>query len=194
MNSDFEKFVRQHRGEFDDSHPSDNVWKQIESTVPGIKHKKQFTLRAFYSWTAAAVALIIVSISLYFIFYKKYSHEFPVIKNELALPADEHSAGIAPEYAVIINQESREVEKRQGELRAAIIDFPDLNQKFQEDLNVLDSTYRLLKSQAAQSVNRDVIYKAMIQNLQLQSELLARQLMILQEFKTIKKPENEKDI
>ncbi|HKC36493.1 MAG TPA: hypothetical protein VKB95_10540, partial [Chitinophagaceae bacterium] len=58
----------------------------------------------------------------------------------------------------------------------------------------LDSSYRLLREQATQSMNGDVIIKAMIQNLQLQSELLGRQLMIIHECKTIKTSKNEKNI
>ena len=43
-------------------------------------------------------------------------------------------------------------------------------------------------------MNGDVIIKAMIQNLQLQSELLGRQLMIIREFKTTKNSTHEKSI
>ena len=86
------------------------------------------------------------------------------------------------------------MEIRQKELRAAIANDPELYRKFQQDLNTLDSSYRLLREQASQTMNGDVIIKAMIQNLQLQSELLGRQLMIIREFKTTKTSTNEKNI
>jgi hypothetical protein len=86
------------------------------------------------------------------------------------------------------------VEVRQKELRVAIANDPELYRKFQQDLNTLDSSYRVLREQASQSMNGDVIIKAMIQNLQLQSELLGRQLMIIREFKTTKTSTNEKNI
>jgi hypothetical protein len=51
-----------------------------------------------------------------------------------------------------------------------------------------------LREQADQSMNRDVIIKAMIENLKLKSELLGRQLMIINEIQTTKTSKNEKNI
>ena len=98
------------------------------------------------------------------------------------------------EYVTEFREATEEVESRQRELRSAIANNPELYRKFQLDLNTLDSSYRLLREQAGQSVNPDVIIKAMIQNLQMQSELLGRQLMIIREFKTTKTSTNEKNI
>jgi hypothetical protein len=98
------------------------------------------------------------------------------------------------EYAAEFKEAEQAVEIRQRQLRAAIANDPELYRKFQQDLNILDSSYRILREQASQTINGDVIIKAMIQNLQLQSELLGRQLMIIREFKTTKTSTNEKNI
>src|SRR5436189_230605 len=59
----------------------------------------------------------------------------------------------------------------------------------------LTSVYFLyIKKQYIQRIKGDVNIKAMIQNLQLQSELLGRQLMIINEYKTTKTSTNEKNI
>ena len=196
MSNDFEKFIRKNRSDFDDATPSDNVWKNIEKGIPAKMQARRFTIRDIYKWSAAAAIFFATLTSVYFLLIKKYSHETPTVKTEKENPPSrlENFNSISIEYAAEFRKVSEAVESRQKELRTAVRNNPELYKKFQEDLNTLDSSYRLLREQARQSVNGDVIIKAMIQNLQLQSELLARQLMIINEFKTTKSPKNEKNI
>ena len=196
MSNEFEKFIRKNRSDFDDVHPSDKVWKNLEEKFVTKKDAKRFTLTDIYKWSAAAAIFFMTLTSVYFLFIKKYSHEIPTVKTgnpESPSPLD-NSNSIAIEYAAEFKEASEAVANRQNELRTAIANNPELYKKFQEDLNILDSSYRILKEQAAQSVNGDVLIKAMIQNLQLQAELLGRQLLIIKEFKTTKTPGNEKNI
>ena len=196
MSTEFEKFIRKNRSDFDDANPSGKVWTNIEKTFPAKKEAKRFTLRDIYKWSAVAAIFFIALTSVYFVFIKKYSHEIPTVKtgNPESPSRLDNFNSIAIEYAAEFKEASEAVENRQKELRTAIANNPVLYRKFQEDLNSLDSSYRILKEQAAQSVNGDVLIKAMIQNLQLQSELLGRQLMIINEFKTTKTPKNGKNI
>ena len=196
MSTEFEKFIRKNRNDFDDAAPSGNVWKEIEKTIPVKKEAKRFTLMDIYKWSAAAAIFFIALTSVYFLVIKKHSHENLTTKKETNenSPRPDNLNSLSVEYAAEFKQASEAVENRQKELRSAIANNPELYKKFQQDLNMLDSSYRLLRDQANQSVNRDVIIKAMIQNLQLQSELLGRQLMILHEFKTTKTSKNEKNI
>ena len=196
MSNEFEKFIRKNRNDFDDAAPSDKVWKEIEKTIPVKKEAKRFTLTDIYKWSAAAAIFFIALTSVYFLVIKKYSHENLTTEKgtEQNSTSPDNLNSISAEYAAEFKEASEAVENRQKELRSAIANNPELYKKFQQDLNTLDSSYRLLRDQANQSVNRDVIIKAMIQNLQLQSELLGRQLMILHEFKTTKTSKNEKNI
>jgi len=197
MSTEFEKFIRKNRSDFDDETPSDKVWKEIEKTIPVKKEAKRFTLTDIYKWSAAAAIFFIALTSVYFLVFKnKYSHENLTTKKETeqSSPAPGNLNSISVEYAAEFKEASEAVENRQKELRSAIANDPELYKKFQQDLNILDSSFRLLRDQANQSVNRDVIIKAMIQNLQLQSELLARQLMVLDEIKKTKTSKNEKNI
>ena len=200
MSSEFEKFVRYMRRDFDDKMPSENVWKNIEKSLPAGKEAKRFTIRDIYKWSAAAAVVFILLTSAWFLFNKKYPDNYRDENSAVKSESPENSTepenikGISPEYALEFKQASLAVENRQRELRSAIANNPELYKKFQQDLNILDSSYRMLRQQALQSVNQDVILKAMIQNLQLQSELLNRQLMIIHEFKTTKKNNNEKDL
>ena len=200
MSSDLEKFIRKNRGEFDDADPSNKVWKDIERSLPIKKEAKRFTIRDIYKWSAAAAIFFIALTSVYFLFIRKLPNsdgdEIPTVKTKQQTNPSrlDNFNSISIEYATQFKQAEQAVEDRQKQLRAAIANDPVLYHKFQQDLVTLDSSYRLLREQASHSINGDVIIKAMIQNLQLQSELLGRQLMIIHEYKTTKTSTNEKNI
>ena len=196
MSNELERFIRDNRSEFDGEAPSSAVWDQISSTLPAQKEAKRFTLRDIYKWCAVAAVFMLILTSVYFIAIKKYSHEISESGPDLTryLPAGENFSNINPEYVTEFKQAGMLIEKRQEELKTAVADQPALYQKFQDDLNTLDSAYRLLRDKAGESINQDVILKAMIQNLQLQSELLARQLLVIKEIKPTKTLKHEKSI
>ena len=200
MSSDLEKFIRKNRGDFDDADPSGKVWMNIEQSLPVKKDAKRFTLKDIYKWSAAAAIFFIALTSVYFLFIRKTPGNDPEKTSTVKTGTGENPSrpdnfnSLSIEYAAEFKEAEQAVVVRQKELRAAIANDPELYRKFQQDLNTLDSSYRLLREQASQSMNGDVIIKAMIQNLQLQSELLGRQLMIIHEFKTSKTSTNEKNI
>jgi hypothetical protein len=82
------------------------------------------------------------------------------------------------------------IQAKQAELKALTKEQPYLYKEFAADLNSLESSYGVLKKQLKQTPNTDVIIKAMMQNLQLQAELLGRQLNIINNIK--KSNKNEK--
>jgi len=188
--SNLEKFIRKNREDFDNAAPSANVWENIEQSLNKKKKVRTFTTRDLYKWTAAAAIIFIILTSVYFIYIRKNSHDDPVVNRETPTqPVDIGS--IAPEYAAEFQKVYQSVVNRQQELKTAASVQPRLYQQFQQDMNALDSAYELLKKQANESPNQDVIIKALIQNLQLQAELLSRQLMIFNQFKNTKKTNNE---
>jgi hypothetical protein len=192
MSSNLEKFINRHRSEFDTEHPSEDVWKKIEATVPAKKEAKLFSLRDIYKWTAAAAIVCIILTSVYFLYIRQQQKE--ITRTEQQNNKSDHLSGIDPEYTAEVTQAFHSIQTRQEELKDATADRPELYKQFSNDLRVLDSSYRMLQTQAAQSPNRDVIMKAMIQNLQLQAELLYRQLLISNEIKNNKTQKNEKVI
>ncbi len=194
MNNDLEKFIRKNRNDFDDAKPSVNVWENIQRSIPVRKPVKRFTITDIYKWSTAAAVFFITLTSVYFLFIKKNSHEEPAsVKINMEKPGVENMI-FSLQYAAEFKEASEAVKNRQAELKTAIANDPELYRKFQADLVALDSSYRVLREQANQTVNPDVIIKAMIENLRLQSELLGRQLMIIKEIKTTKTQDNEKNI
>jgi len=194
MSNDLEKFVRKNRNDFDEAKPSGDVWKNIEKTLPVKKEARRFTITDIYKWSAAAAIFFIALTSVYFLFIRKYSHENPPTVKTVPEKTGVDNMVLSLQYAAEFKEANEAVKNKQEELRTAIASDPELYRKFQADLNALDSSYRVLREQAGQTVNPDVIIKAMIENLRLQSELLGRQLMIIHEIKTTKTPKNEKSI
>jgi hypothetical protein len=193
----FERFIRDNRGEFDSEIPGKKVWEQLESSLPIQKQVRRFTRNELLRWTAAAAILVAILTSIYFLYIKNSHEQQTVSGDQLSqnpVKGLEETGSMNPEYAVLFEQVSVAVQTRQEQLKAAANGLPELYQQFEKDLAVLDSSFRSLRQQAGQTPNRDVLIRAMIQNLQLQSELLERQLQVIQEFKQPQKTNNEKTI
>jgi len=198
MNNNLEKFIQKSRKEFDTETPADRVWNAIEKNVPAKKEAKIFSMHDMLKWSAAAVVFFVALTSIYFIYIKKYSHETSTAADEsqtavTTLNPDELS-GIAPEHAAELKKIYSSIASGQQQLKNAAAGQPELYKQFLNDLAVLDSSYRSLRNQALVTPNRDVIIKAMMQNLQLQAELIYRQLTITNEIKQQKTKQNEKII
>jgi predicted aconitase len=198
MKNNFEKFVQKNRRDFDSEVPGDKVWENIEKNIPVKKEAKHFSINDIIKWSAAAAILFATLTAVYFIYIKKNNPEKPVIAVNPPAAGNnvnqDDISGLAPEQAAEIKEIYNSIANGQQELKTAASGQPRLYQQFLSDLAVLDSSYRSLRKQALVTPNRDVIIKAMMQNLQLQAELIYRQLMITNEIKKQKTNQNEKAI
>lgn len=68
---------------------------------------------------------------------------------------------------------------------------PQMHNRFSEDLGSLQKQYTELEKALKTDVNRDQILNAMKQNLEMQNELVNRQLNVIKEIKELKKPKHE---
>lgn len=197
MSRKLKNFIDENRREFDDDLPSVAAWRQIERSIGANKAAKQFSVRDIYKWTAAAAVFFITVTCFYFLVIRKNNNDSRVVKTEI--PAVNNGSNttdisrMAPEYAAEAKEIYQSIENRQLQLKAIAKEQPELYLQFSEDLAALDSSYRVLKTQAVQTPNREVIIRAMLQNLQLQAELLGKQLGILNEYKNNKTEKNEKN-
>ena len=195
MSKELKNFIDENRRAFDDDLPSSTAWQQIERSIGANKPVKQFSVRDIYKWTTAAAIFFITATCFYFLVIRKNDNgiaktETPAVKNG---SNSTDISRIAPEYAAEAKRIYQSIENQQQQLKAIAKEQPELYSQFSEDLAVLDSSYRVLKIQAVQTPNREVIIRAMLQNLQLQAELLGKQLGILNEFKNSKTEKNEKN-
>ncbi|HUR65710.1 MAG TPA: hypothetical protein VMZ03_05110 [Chitinophagaceae bacterium] len=194
MSDNLERFIRQNRRDFDEAQPSAELWSKIQATVPVRKNAKRFTLRDIYKWSAVAAMIVIILCSVYFLVTRKNSHEIVKTDNPAEQVNPNESGIITPEYAAEFTTVYRSIGEKQKELQTLTAEQPGLYQQFQQDLLALDSSYQLLMTQAAHSPNRDVLLRAMIQNLRLQAELLSRQLNITNQLNNSKNSSHETSI
>lgn len=187
MSNRLKNFIYNNRKSFDDETPSDAVWNRVEQSLPAVEKEKQFTIRDIYKWSAAAAVFFIAATSFYFLVVRKNANDGLAVK-----AGNEVSTIIPSEYDKQVTNIYKAILQQQQELKSLTSDQPQLYLQFSKDLSALDSSYRVLKTQAVETPNREIIIKAMIQNLHLQAELLSKQLFILNEFKTIKQAKNEK--
>jgi hypothetical protein len=188
MSRKLEKFVGDHRNEFDDAVPSNKVWENIEAGFTG-KKKQKAILAPLYKWSIAAALLITAGITVFLLINnKKAGTEFTAANN----PATDINA-IAPEYAPQVNEFAKLVTLKQEELKALAPEQPELYQQFTTDINQLDSSYKSLKNQLGATPNREMLIEAMIQNLQLQLNVLNQQLNIINQIKQSKTKRHDKN-
>jgi len=195
MSNQLKSFFQRHKEKFDSEIPAASVWERIEKNIT-VK-PKVFTLKEVYRWSAAAAVLCIVLTSFYFLLLRKKETQLRVVttaSKEKKLPDEiQEISTYAPEYAAEAQQIFYAIEASRQELQREAKPEPGLHKEFAADLKVLDSSYQQLKDQAALSPNRDIIIKAMLDNLHLQAELLARQLVIMNNLKETKTVNNEKN-
>jgi hypothetical protein len=84
------------------------------------------------------------------------------------------------------------VEIKQRELKILAKDEPQVYQQFSDDLGKLDSVYHKLEFHLSKKQNSEQLLEAMIQNLQLQMQILNKQLHIIKQLNQSKKEAYEK--
>ena len=197
MNKKLKNFIVENRRAFDDELPSPDAWDRVETTIRPNKPGKNLSIKAVYKWSAAAAILFIIAGGAYWLVINK-NDPGPHSLKTIALPENntgnsEDISGIAPEYAAEAKKIYKAIEEQQEQLKIISEKEPELYSQFSQDLAALDSSYRVLKVQAVQAPSREVIIKAMLQNLQLQAELLSKQLLIIHKLNSNKKDNDEKN-
>jgi hypothetical protein len=197
MSRKLKDFIDENRRAFDDDLPSSSAWQQIESSIGADKTIKRFAVRGIYKWSAAAGVFFIIATSIYFLVTRKdnkYNDTVKILTPAVNNAGNADISKIAPEYAAEANKIYQSIEEQQQQLKLLASGQPELYTQFAQDLAALDSSYRVLKLQALQTPGHELLIKAMLQNLQLQAELLGKQLLIIHEFNNNNKTDdNEKD-
>jgi hypothetical protein len=197
MNRKLKDFIEENRRAFDDEIPSPGAWQQIEKAIGSNKSAGKHSIKAIYKWSAAAAVLFALVGGAYWLMINKNDPATDDLK-ATSSPANVTGngtdiSGIAPEYAAEAKKIYQAIEKQQEQLKMMTEKQPELYSQFAQDLATLDSSYRVLKVQAVQTPSREVIIKAMLQNLQLQAELLSKQLLIIDQLNNNKNDNHEKN-
>jgi hypothetical protein len=187
MSDKLKQFIDENRRAFDSAEPDPQILKRLQGQMAG-NSKIKYISRGLLKKTAVVAAVISLSVAAYFIFPKKKKAIEPfAIENSTEEIIDYGN----PVYAKEIYHFKELIGLKQSELKKLEKEYPQLYQQFRGDINELDSSYQALKTNLSANLNREMLLEAMIQNLQLQSELLNRQLLIIKEIKQ-KSKRNEK--
>jgi hypothetical protein len=188
--SRLEKFIKEHREEFDDMAPPEQLWQRVDEQMAK-KNGKGLVIGPWIKWAAAAAILVTIATALFFITGKKHSTPAIVDRQDTLSATDLTS--IAPEEAPQMNQFAKMIAVKQEELKSLAKEQPSLYAKFAKDITQLDSSYNTLKYKLSITPNREVLIEAMIQNLELQLNVLNQQLNIIKQIKHLKKYSHEKN-
>ncbi|HVM87160.1 MAG TPA: hypothetical protein VMT76_03165 [Puia sp.] len=231
MSNRLEQFIKNNREAFDDDTPSSKLWNNIESRIiPEKKIGSAVVKMNFIRWSAAAAALVLIVLGIWFMMRTKPDNNTPekeVAGVKPATPEQKRNDTITTVAPQTDNKSSQQlaattadrkkevretdavtdlqndtkeemvhyaklVEIKQRELKTMTKDEPLLYKQFAEDVNKLDSVYHSLENKLSKKQNSEELLEAMIQNLQLQMQLLNKQLGIIKQLNHSKKSAYEK--
>jgi len=183
MSKRLEDFMKANREEFDDLEPSADLWSRIEKHLPaeGTQPKKREAKMFSLSFVMKVAASIIIIMGIGFAIY---------LRNEKKQGID--YAAINPTYAKQQVHYASQVESKMSQLKELTKNDPEMYADFSHEIAKMDSTYKRLNRDLATSPNQELVLRAMIQNLQMQTQVLNQQLNIIEQYNQMKKdPKND---
>jgi len=177
MSKRLEDFIKNNKEDFDELEPSADLWAKIEkqlptqSELPKKREAKTFSLGFVLRVAATVIILMGISFLLY-------------LRSEKNAGVD--LAAINPEYAKQQVHYASLVETKRMELKAIAKTDPELYKEFSGEIAKMDSTYKKLNNDLANSPNQELVLRAMIRNLKTQTEVLNQQLGVLEQYNQMK--------
>lgn len=175
-----ERFIRDNRENFDQFEVPAGLWDKIDKglgnldTFPGetsfVEKKNIISFKQKYWAMAASLALLIGCFFVYNLGFKSQN-------------TDKIIATVSPEYGDKMVQYASLIETKREEIRQIEAHDPVLYKEFSAEIENLNKDYQNLKAELPQTPNQEELVKAMIQNLQVQLDILNRQLSIIQKIK-----------
>jgi len=174
MSKRLEDFIKANREEFDDLEPRANLWDLIEQQLPATvvdmpqkREAKTFSL----GFVMRVAAMIVVVMGIGFAIYLRSNKHTGV-----------DLAAINPEYAKQQVQYASLIETKRTELKELTKSDPQLYLEFSGEIVKMEASYKRLKRDLATSPNQERVLRAMIRNLQIQTEVLNQQLQVIEQF------------
>jgi hypothetical protein len=180
MSKRLEDIIRNNKVEFDELEPRAGLWDKIEAglfpeetvvELPKKREAKTFTLG--FVLRVAAIVIMVMGIS--FVLFMKSQKSGTV-----------DYAAINPEFAKQRVQYASMVESKRSELKTLTKTNPELYKEFSAEIAKMDATYKKLNHDLATSPNQERVLRAMIRNLQIQTEVLNQQLNVIEQFNEFK--------
>ncbi|MDI9879009.1 hypothetical protein [Flectobacillus longus] len=178
-----ERFVRDHRDEFENLEPSLDLWEKLEAKLPtdttSVQQVEKKNIIPFFPkiqhyWrVAAGIAVVIGALGLWY-------------ANQSSSSSDIIVSQVGDQYKQQMVHYASLIETKRDEIRQIADNEPALYQEFSSEIERLNKDYQSLRAELPQTPNQEELVKAMIQNLQLQLDILNQQLSIIQRVKEAK--------
>ncbi len=178
MKDRLENYIRDNKRDFDQFEPPADLWDKIElrlnqeETVQPPAGKKVRVVPLNFLLKIACSVIILLGAGLWF-----YGYQY--MQSSDLSSIDPQLAKQQIHYAALI-------EVKRSELKRIEKEEPRLYQEFSSEILKMDESYQKLKSDLPRSPNQEETVKAMIRNLQIQTQLLNQQLNIIQQINKVK--------
>ncbi|MEZ4888969.1 MAG: hypothetical protein R3E32_29855 [Chitinophagales bacterium] len=174
--NDFKKdpleiFVQQHRDAFDSKEPNVALWERIADKLPPDKEKsipKMVPLKLVLRM--AAMIVVVLGAALLLFFQSNNNSDIRLKGNVIAL----HD--ISPELAEVERHYMALIEAKLTTLQTSEILNESDYQSLIEEMEVLDKDYEELKEELRNSLDKEKVIEAMIQNYRLRLKILEKML------------------
>jgi hypothetical protein len=184
-----EQFIRENRAEFDMHEVPAGLWDKLDKSLSEsdkktiapneesdeiiIKFKKS-SISKMKFWAMAASLILLIGCFAIFLFQSKTNSTEQIVAN------------IAPQYGNQMVQYASLIESKREELKQIEEHDPVLYNEFETEIEKLNKDYHNLQTELSATPNQEDLVKAMIQNLQVQVDILNRQLTIIEKVKEYK--------
>ena len=181
-----EQIIQNNREAFDNCEAPAGLWDKIDKSLGKeiiqnleadevvFKFKKS-SISRFKSWAIAASVLLVMSYLSVF-----YS-------NNKSDTIEQIIADVAPQYGDKMVQYTSLIESKREEIKQIETHDPVMYKEFATEIEKLNQDYQNLQTELSQTPNQEDLVKAMIQNLQVQLDILNRQLKIIEKVKEYQK-------
>jgi hypothetical protein len=186
MSKRLEDFIHDNRDGFDELEPRAALWDNIESRLTFVEEtpKKREAKTFSLGFVLRVAAMIIMVMGIGFVFYLKTGKTTGGV----------NLVAINPEYAKQQVHYASLVKARRTELHLIAKSDPQLYKEFSGEIAKMDSTYKRLNTELKTSPNQERVLRAMIRNLQVQSEVLNQQLQAIEQYNQVKNQDENKNI
>ena len=181
-----EQFIQKNREAFDNCEAPTELWNKIDKSLGKqviqksesdeivIKFKKS-SISKLKIWAMAASLIILIGyVSVFYVNNKPDSTQQIV-------------AEVAPQYGDKMVQYTSLIESKREEIKQIETHDPVMYKEFATEIEKLNLDYRNLQTELTETPNQEDLVKAMIQNLQVQLDILNRQLKIIEKVKEYQK-------
>jgi hypothetical protein len=181
-----EQFIQNNRNAFDNCEAPAELWDKIDKSLGKentqksdpdeiiIKFKKSSISKLKIWALAASLVLLIGYVSVFYLNNKSDSTEQIV-------------ADVAPQYGDKMVQYTSLIESKREEIKQIETHDPVMYKEFATEIEKLNQDYQNLQTELTETPNQEDLVKAMVQNLQVQLDILNRQLKIIEKVKEYQK-------